>query len=413
MYAKTLNCLSVCAALLAATACADSGSDALWTPTVSTLPTPAGEGSGEPYLSTSGDVLYLSWLQESPEGGHDLLMSQLGEGEWAEPVTVAHSDRFFVNWADFPSMVPDAAGNLWAHWLERGDGPGYDYGIRVVRSEDGGRSWSDPWTPHDDGTATEHGFVNILPLETGVGISWLDGRKYAPGPDGSPPTREMTIRYRTVGALDVPGPEVLLDERVCDCCQTDGALADAGPVIVYRDRTDAEIRDIYITRWTGEAWSEGSVVHADGWNIPGCPVNGPAVGARGATVAVAWFTAASDVPKVKVAFSLDGGSTFGTPVEIDGGNPAGRVDLVMQADTSVIVSWLERTGGEGAEVRVRRVEPNGSASDPVTVTVSAAGRASGFPRMVQVAGGDLVLAWTDILSDQAQVRLAHLEVSTP
>jgi len=410
MYVDMRKLLSVCAILLLTTACAEPEAEAPWSPHMTSLPTPAGEGSGEPFLSTSGDAVYLSWLEESAEDGHDLWVSDLAAGEWTPRRLVAHSDGFFVNWADFPSVVQDASGRLWSHWLERREGRGLAYDIRVVHSDDAGATWSEPWTPHEDGTATEHGFVSILPLSEGIGMTWLDGRQYAEGPDGSPATREMTVRYRTVDGAGMPGPEQLLDGRSCDCCQTDAALAGAGPVVVYRDRTEDEIRDIYITRWTGDGWSDGTPVHSDGWNIAGCPVNGPAVGANGSAVAVAWFTAAGDVPKVKVAFSSDGGATFAAPVQLDGGNPAGRVDLILQEDGSAIVSWLERTENAGAEVRLRRVTADGSATEVFTVATSSSGRASGFPRMVQAAGGDLIIAWTDILSDMAQVRVARVEV---
>ena len=241
-------------------------------------------------------------------------------------------------------------------------------------------------------------------------MSWLDGRQFAAAADGTPGTREMTVRFRSVGGDGMPGPEQLLDNRSCDCCQTDAALAQAGPVVVYRDRTEDEIRDIYITRWTDDGWTEGEPVHSDGWHIAGCPVNGPAVGARGSSVAVAWFTAAGDQPRVKVAFSSDGGASFDEPVQLDGGDPAGRVDLILEKDGSALVSWLERTGGEGAEVRIRRVKEDGSLSSPFTVAASSSGRASGFPRMVQRGGGDLIMAWTDILSDEARVRVARVEI---
>lgn len=408
-YAAMQKLLTSCGILFIAAGCAAPDTEVAWTADVIPLETPAPEGSGEPFLSTSGDAVFLSWLQESGGGGHDLMFSRLAGGVWTEPGLIAHRARFFVNWADFPSVVPDASGRLWAHWLERGDAGGYDYGIRVVRSDDAGVSWSDPWTPHQDGTPTEHGFVSVLPMGDGIGLSWLDGRKFADVPEGSDAPKEMTVRFRTMDGAGIPGPEELLDPRSCDCCQTDAALAAEGPVVVYRDRSEDEIRDIYITRRTGGAWTEGRPVHRDGWNIAGCPVNGPAVAARGSLVVVAWFTAAGDEPRAKVAFSRDGGATFGDPLRVDGGNPAGRVDLALEPDGSAVVSWLERTGGEGAEVRLRRVTEDGGASASVTVAASSAGRASGFPRLVRTGAGDFIVAWTDIRSDRARVRVARVE----
>ena len=250
----------------------------------------------------------------------------------------------------------------------------------------------------------------MLPTNDGVGFVWLDGRRYAPGPDGSPATQEMTLRYRAMGLDGIPGPETLLDARVCDCCQTDAAMAASGPVVAYRNRSDTEIRDIYLARWVDGQWTKGTAVHADGWEIAGCPVNGPAVVATGNDVAVAWFTAAADIARVKVAFSSDGGATFGTPTVVDGGNPAGRVDLLMVGGGSVLVSLLERTGGEAAEVRLREVYPDGRTTQSVKMTGSAAGRASGFPRIAWTPDGNVLLAWTDVVGDAPQVRVAKLEV---
>lgn len=370
---------------------------------------PAGPGSGEPFLSTDGDDVYLSWLEAVSEDDHELRFSRLeGEG-WSEPRTIARSDRFFVNWADFPSLTPGSDGTLWAHWLERGEEGGYDYGVRVVRSDDGGTTWSEPLTPHDDRSPTEHGFVSTVPFPGGMGFAWLDGRRYAAGPDGGEPTQEMTLHYRFVGSDGTPGAETLVDGRVCDCCQTASAMTSEGPVTVYRNRSQEEIRDIYVARMSGGEWTEGRPVHDDGWEIAGCPVNGPAVVAEGMLVAVAWFTAAGDVPRVKVAFSRDGGATFAEPVIVDDGNPAGRVDLVMD-DDAVLVSWLERTGGEDAEIRVRRVAVDGTATSSASLVASAAGRASGFPRMIPTGTGELVLAWTDLAGEAPQVKVERLRL---
>ncbi|MBM4185544.1 MAG: exo-alpha-sialidase [Gemmatimonadetes bacterium] len=376
------------------------------------IESPAGPESGEPFLSADGDRVYLSWLERA-EGGHDLQFADYQGGQWSQPRRIAWSDRFFVNWADFPSLAPGADGSLWAHWLERGEAGGYDYGVRVVRSADGGATWSAPWTPHDDASPTEHGFVASLPIEGAHGFVWLDGRRYAPGPGGEQATEEMTLYFRAMGADGPSGPETLVDARVCDCCQTDAALTAAGPVVVYRDRSPEEIRDIYMTRWVDGAWTEGKPVHADGWETGACPVNGPAVAAQGNDVAVAWFTAAEDVPRVKVAFSHDAGERFGEPVLVDAGNPSGRVDLLMRADGSVLVSWLERVGEDRADVLVRLISPNGRAGEPVTVSASSSERASGFPRIIATAEGNVLVAWTDVAGLAPTVRMAVVEVAAP
>jgi hypothetical protein len=373
------------------------------------IASPAGEGSGEPFLSFAGDTIYLSWL-EATERGHELRFSRYRDGAWDEPLVIAAGRPFFVNWADFPSVVPGPGGALWAHWLERGTHGGYDYGIRIVRSDDHGRTWSQPWTPHEDDTPTEHGFVSTVAIGGEVGFLWLDGRQLARGRDGAPPTDEMALYFRTASPSGHPGPETLVDARVCDCCQTDLAATSAGPVAVYRDRSAGEIRDIYVTRLVDGAWTDGVPVHEDGWETAACPVNGPSVTARDARVAVAWFTAAAGTPRVKVAFSRDAGARFSRPVVVDGGNPAGRADVLMLEDGGVLVSWIERTGGEAAEVRVRYVAPDGRLGESASVTPSTAERASGFPRLVRDTEGTILAAWTDAASMAPKVRVARLTV---
>jgi hypothetical protein len=400
------------AALFALASCAPS--DAPPAPPLSALTevsAPAADGSAEPFLSSTDDGVVLSWLEPTSERSYALKVSSYRDNQWSHAVTVAERDDFFVNWADFPTVSQVAPGVLAAHWLQRSGGPGtYDYGVRVVHSSDAGRTWSEPWTPHDDGTPTEHGFVSFLPLaDRAWGLVWLDGREFHAA-EGAQPAEEMTLRFRSVGPEGVPGPEVLVDGRICDCCQTDAALTSRGPVVVYRDRSEQEIRDIYMTRWVNGAWTEGAPVHADDWKIDACPVNGPAVAARGDQVAVAWFTGAGDVPRVNVAFSGDAGAAFGSPVQVDDGNPAGRVDALMLEDGSALVSWLERTSSGQAEVRARRVWPEGRTGPAATVTVSSDARASGFPRMAALGDGSLLIAWTDAGESGTRVRVARAEI---
>ena len=202
------------------------------------------------------------------------------------------------------------------------------------------------------------------------------------------------------GALE---DEALLDARVCDCCQTAAAVTTAGPLIVYRDRSDAEIRDVASLHLRDGAWSKLQEIAADGWEIRGCPVNGPAAAAQGRRVAVAWFTAAHAAPRVKVAFSSDGGASFNLPVSVDDGRPLGRVDTVLLDDGSAIVSWVE-SAAAGSSLRLRRIAPDGERGSAVIVVPAGEPFANGFPQMVR-AGGELVLAWTAGRVRTAVVRI--------
>jgi hypothetical protein len=380
--------------------------------TVTELAVSAAPGSAEPNLTLGPDGrAYLSWVEPAADSSHALRWSVLEGGRWSAPQTIASGRDWFVNWADFPSLAVLPGNRMAAQWLQRSGSDRYAYDVRVSVSSDGGATWTPGAVPHADGTATEHGFASMWPAAgDSVALVWLDGRKFKPGADEHDAGNEMTLRWTTVGPDGRAAPDRELDGRVCDCCQTGMAMTGRGPLVVYRDRSPTEVRDIYVTRYVDGAWTPGQPVHADGWVMPACPVNGPQAAADGDRVAVAWFTGADSTAQVKVAFSSDAGATFGAPARVDGGNPEGRVDVVLLADGGALVSWMERTGGQQAEVRVRRVGTDGRMGAPRTVTGASAARSSGFPRMVP-AGENLVLAWT-APGDSSRVHAASIPLSS-
>jgi hypothetical protein len=357
------------------------------------IASPAGPGSGQSRLAVGPDGrVYLSWIERAGDNRFSLRFSVKEGDRWSLPQTIAEGANWFVNWADFPSLIALPDGSLAAHWLVK-SGPGtYAYDVHMARSFDGGKTWERPFVPHRDGRQTEHGFVSMFAASDGLlGAVWLDGREMK-GHESGHGHGNMTLRYVAIRRDGSMTGEAALDAKVCECCQTSAAMTAAGPVVVYRDRSDQEIRDISIIRWQAGKWSEPQTVHRDGWQINGCPVNGPAVAASDKRVAVAWFTGANNKPRVHLAFSADAGQSFGEPVTIDDGSPVGRVGVVLLPDGSAVVSWLEKLTG-GGEVRVRRVEPGGKLGRSITVAPSGTARSSGFPQMVR-SGDQLIFAWT-------------------
>jgi hypothetical protein len=361
------------------------------------LPSPAGTGSGQPNLAVSPDGrVYLSWIERLGEGQFSLQFATLEKEGWSTPRVIAEGSNWFVNWADFPSMVAMPDGSLAAHWLVKSAPGTYEYDVMISRSFDGGKTWGKPFVPHRDGVKAEHGFVSLFAAKDGsLAAVWLDGREMKPAEGGHDHGRgNMTLRYVKIKRDGALVDDAALDRRVCECCQTSAAMTANGPVVVYRDRSEAEkeIRDISIVRLKGSKWSAPRPVFQDGWQLNGCPVNGPVVAAAGRRVAVAWFTGADKTSRVKVAFSNDAGETFGQPIAVDDGNPAGRVDVLSLNDGGALVCWLEKLPDGGA-VRVRRVKPDGQLDEAITVAPSGTARSNGFPQMAR-AGDALVFAWT-------------------
>lgn len=315
------------------------------------VPFVAGDGDGGFYVSHVADGAFK--------------VARVQNGRWSEAKTIAGGANLLVNSADFPSIAVDGK-RLLASWSTRN---GHGSVIHLAQSTDGGATWSKATTPHPQ-MVSQFGFVSLLPK----GAVFLDGRVLPGGMEGA-------------GDMQLRTADALLDPRVCDCCQTAATMTSAGAVVAYRDRSEKEVRDISIVRQTAKGgkkgWTAPTTLHADGWQIQGCPVNGPQLDARGKRVVAAWFTAAQHEPRVQVAFSDDAGATFSAPLRVTPDNTMGRVDVAWIDDRNVVVTYLS-----GGALHARRVSRNGTMGVPVRVAA-----AGGFPR-VAVSKENVGVVWT-------------------
>lgn len=373
---------------------------------VSEVRTPASSGSGQPYLQvTPRRQILLSWVEPGGHAKHRLRFAEYGKSGWTRVQTVVEGDSLFVNWADVPSVVRLSSERLVAHWLNKSGSSTYAYDVLLKYSNDQGKLWSHPIKPHRDQTKTEHGFASLFELQDGRAAAvWLDGREMERKEDQGAAHEveaDMQLRFAALSNIGSLEEEVVLDSRVCECCPTAVARTDRTIIAAYRDRSEEEIRDIYVVRLVNGNWTSPQRVHEDGWQIPGCPVNGPALSARGKSVVLVWFTGAQSTPRVNAAFSDDEGASFGPSVRVDNGSPLGRVDVELLADGSALVSWVEWQE-DGAKFNIRRVLANGQLGPPLKVADISAERVSGYPRMV-TDDSVVYFAWTDV-QEQKRVR---------
>jgi hypothetical protein len=352
----------------------------------------------------------LSWQERDAEGCVLLRTATLGaDGALGELRDVARGCDWFVNWADFPSVAIADNGDWWTYVLQKSGASTYAYGIRLMRSEDDGRTWSAPITPHDDRTPTEHGFVSMVPMGGDrMLLAWLDGRNtlasvsdeghdaHAVGHDDSSAGHAhaegpMSLRSAEVGSDFVLRDEQEVDARVCSCCPTDLVRRGEGAVLVYRDRSEDEIRDVYAAEYRDGRWSEGKAVRTDGWRIAACPVNGPALAASGDRVAALWPTMAGATLSVKAA--AVGESDAATVIE-SGGAVLGRPDLVPWVDGRWLASWLG-AGPDGATaLRIALLDADLTARATQDAAVLPPGRGTGMPKLASL-GDVAVLVWTE------------------
>ena len=366
-----------------------------WALRVLPVKSPAASGSGQPQLTVSSRGVLLSWVERQGPTA-TLRFSEYGSAAWTPARTVSSGDNWFVNWADVPSVFRLPSGTIVGHWLQK-SGPGtYAYDVRLAYSTDNGRTFSRSFLPHSDGTQTEHGFASLINVGRGLGLVWLDGREMhgdGHGAPGQTATGAMTLRYAAFGPDWKQTSDLIVDNRVCECCPTTAAVTSDGPIVAYRNRSDQEIRDIYVSRLENGKWTPGKAVADDSWHITGCPVNGPMLSARGRNVVLAWFTGKENQTRSFVAFSADSGRTFGPPIRVDDEGALGRVDAELLDDGSAVVSWIEYAN-RAAQFRVRRIDPSGGKSPSVTAATISNDRTSGYPR-IALSGNQLVLAWVE------------------
>lgn len=359
-----------------------------------------------PAVAATDDGLLLVWQVPQTDSTWRLRFSRWSaNGRWSVVRDGPLDSLMQAGRADPPQLFAQSDSVLTAVWTRRqphlaSGRHGYD--LATAASTNGGRTWSTPTLAHHDGTATEHGFPSFASLPSGPVMVWVDGRGNAAADTSAQATQLAVAPITADGRLQA---ESMLDPRICDCCHTSSARVPGGAVVAYRDRHAGEIRDISVLRFTAGAWRAPVTVHADGWQIAGCPVNGPAVAARGSLVAVAWYTGARDTTRVRLAVSRDTATTFGAPIEISDGPADGRVGLVLLDDARAIVSWVERRGAASV-LRARAVQLDGTAGPASDVAqLGEQRRAGGMPRLAPMPGGAL-LAWTE--DGTRQVRLARL-----
>ncbi len=308
-------------------------------------------------------------------------------------------------------MLATPDGALWAQWLQGNPASPSGYDTVLARSRDGGMRWEQITHVNDDGLVAEHGFAALWAAGPDrLGIAWLDGRAQAVAHDAGAEGKDhhgggaMQLRANAFDTGLGRGSDAVLDQRACDCCQTDVALTDTATLLAYRDRSEDEIRDIAVLRFEAGAWSAPKPVHADGWKTDACPVNGPAIAAQGKAAVVAWYSEGGGIAAVRIAHSADAGNTFAAPVIVDKGAAVlGRVDVALDAQQAW-VAWL-REDSRGQTLMLARYTPDLSRElQRVEVAkLEARGHASGSPKLVANAGSAW-LAWTDSIDGVAYLK---------
>ena len=358
---------------------------------------PTNKNSLAPNLCSFGNHFALSWIERNTDGEARLQMATWNGSEFDEIRLIAKSKGMFANWADIPSLVEAPSGDLYAHWLNRIGNETYAYGIQIERSIDHGKSWQSLGWLHNDTSATEHGFVSLIPENRHVRAFWLDGRQM------KKPTGKMMLRTAILDGNEI-NSENMLDDDVCTCCPTGAIQLPGGSAVVYRDRLPQEIRDISLVHLKNDAWSKPSRIQKDNWVMPGCPVNGPSIATNGNIIAVSRFTVIKNKAKIILRLFKDGQAESGKEIILDENIPVGRCTTVCSKD-AVYNIWIG-VDKKQTVLRMAEVSLSGKIKRKITLVPIDKDRSSGMPRAI-FSNNYLWVSWTG----SNQVRLGRLKAN--
>jgi len=355
--------------------------------------------SSEPNLFTSLDgTTYLSFIStdlSSEESKLYFSTLDLDNLKWNNPSLINSSADWFVNWADFPRITANNLNGLSVHYLQKSGEDTYSYDIKVMNSSDGGANWSKPLKLHTDNTKTEHGFVSTINYNNDFLSTYLDGRQNELAKHDKGIKPQMTLRSTSYNVDGEILMDKLIDDRVCDCCQTDLGITKSNiPITVYRDRSENETRDIYYSFFKDSNWSIPAVVNNDKWIISGCPVNGPAISTFKNSSSVVWYTEEEGESKLKIAFSENIINGFDDPILINANDPLGRVDIEMISETSSLISYMDIVD-EKAYIKVQKINSITGNNKFIIIEEISNTRASGFPKINIIDNDKTIITWTD------------------
>lgn len=288
-----------------------------------------------------------------------------------------------------PKIAEDPDGTLYAMYTVGRKVEGLRFpqsSLRLVRSDDGGQSWTPPITVNSGERFGSHNFHSLHADAGLVVASWL-----TIGAEGS---AVAMSRSEDRGATFEPERVLPLGEA-CPCCRTSVAIAaDRTMYLTWRKVDPGDERDLAVVRSDdlGDTWSAPVEPRDDGWVFPACPHAGPslAVDPSGG-VHVAWWTGKEGEAGVYYARSTDGGrSWMAQPMAVGPRSMPAHVQLAVDA-RGVFVVWDDGLG-ELPVVTLRRSTDGGVRFGPPQ-TLSAPGVAGGYP-VIALSPDSVRVAWS-------------------
>lgn len=372
-------------------------------------------GATPMFLSTVSGTRVVAWVS-APDGGADgsLNVSVTPAGAATPLPTSTVRDPLGAIEAHGeapPQLAADSAGAISVLYAVGKEVPGKRFPVsamRFIRSADHGKSWSRPVTVNDGHEFGSHNFHALTVAPDGSLLAtWLDAREGHSG--------VWMSRSQDAGKTWEPNRPIYSDPT-CPCCRTAVAVAGDGTIYVaWRAILPGDVRDVVVSKSSdgGLTWSKPVRPRADDWVYPGCPHAGPSLEVdHNGAVHIAWWTGKDGEAGVYYARSDDGAGTFhAQPIATSDRAQPAHVQLALAQEGMVYLAWDDGLS-QMPRVLLRRSPDGGQSFGPQAV-LSEPGVAASFP-VVAVYRDSVAVAWSQTTAAEHRARLAsRIDMSDP
>ncbi len=294
----------------------------------------------------------------------------------------------------------------------------YTGNIRMIRSEDGGARFGEPFTVHQDRQVITHRFESIAFDASGaLHVLWIDkrdveamrvARPQGASKGGAHTDYRGAAVYRVVS---VDGgrsfsPDTRLFDHSCECCRI--ALAptpEGGLAALWRHVFDPNERDHAFTRLTPGAMAAQTAQGAtrppsapvrasfDRWALDACPHHGPGLAPAGADPDpsvgwhAVWFGDRAGRAAVRYGRLAHDGSPISVPVALP--DEAAEHAAIAASGATVVIVWRSF---DGRLTRLNAWVSQDSGRSFVQRTLAQSEAETDHP-MLPMRGGEIYAFW--------------------
>ncbi len=309
-------------------------------------------------IDPESGTVHISWFDVDEDAEAVVRVARLAPGDSvvSSAVRVNPADVTVNAHPQAPAQVAVGPGGvLYVAWSTRQEIEGRRFpssNLVLARSLDGGRTFQPPVFVNDDaqGVPSSHTFHDLAVGPDGaVYVAWLDSRESRPHDAGEhhgagSESSGTDVRIaRSVDGGRTFSPGTIVARGSCQCCRTSLFVDEHGQVyLAWRHLYDHNIRDIALATSIdrGDSFSEPRRIHADEWQIDGCPHSGPSLTVDAdRAIHVSWYTGGDNFSGIRYASSSDGGRRFTEPQLIRSRIPIASARLAASDGTPVWIAW--------------------------------------------------------------------------